>query len=223
MSTEDTRPDGDDGPAPLWAPRRRGLDAGWLDQGSGEVYDPETRGLVFVPSGDAARTRRVGKLEGARPALMRDKYGVHRIGYWAPPDGVDRIEEELAATADQRAARRKAGERQRERQEERYRDTFREEMRRQYPAMPATDVEAVVARATVVGSGRVGRTKTLELAEIVRLAVRAHVRHTHTDYDDRLDDTWVELGGGPGARRDARDGVEGDVREVLRRWEVADP
>ncbi len=41
-------------------------------------------------------------------------------------------------------------------------------------------------RAAVVGSGRVGRTKTLTLDERSALAARAFIRHRHTDYEDQL-------------------------------------
>ncbi len=42
------------------------------------------------------------------------------------------------------------------------------------------------ARAAVVGSGRVGRTRLLSLEERARLAARAHIRHRFTTYEDKL-------------------------------------
>jgi len=41
-------------------------------------------------------------------------------------------------------------------------------------------------RAAEVGSGRVGRTKTLSVQERAPLAARALIRHRYTDYEDRL-------------------------------------
>jgi hypothetical protein len=62
-------------------------------------------------------------------------------------------------------------------------------------------------------SGRVGRTASAKYLdeEAVRLAVKAHIRHSSTKYDELLAkgyDRW-----------DARGMVEGDVDLVLREWE----
>lgn len=40
--------------------------------------------------------------------------------------------------------------------------------------------------AATVGSGRVGRTRTLPLGERAALAARAWIRHHHTDYEKEL-------------------------------------
>ncbi len=52
------------------------------------------------------------------------------------------------------------------------------------------------AHAAVVGSGRVGRTQLLTLAEKAELAARAHIRHRYTSYEDELDqipfEAWDE-------------------------------
>ena len=39
---------------------------------------------------------------------------------------------------------------------------------------------------SVVGNGRVGRTRTLPLKERAALAARAYIRHRHTDYEQKL-------------------------------------
>jgi hypothetical protein len=57
--------------------------------------------------------------------------------------------------------------------------------------------------------GRTAGAKELD-PEAIRLAVTAHIRHAHTDYDRHL----IELGD----RRLARDEVTEEVREVLERW-----
>jgi hypothetical protein len=48
--------------------------------------------------------------------------------------------------------------------------------------------DGVAEHAAVVGSGRVGRTRTLSLEERAQLAARAFIRHRFTDYEDRLGD-----------------------------------
>jgi hypothetical protein len=55
-----------------------------------------------------------------------------------------------------------------------------------FPAMPAADAAALLRTAWKVGSGRVGRTGTLHMAEKLRLAAQAYARHRCTDYDARL-------------------------------------
>ncbi|NNJ48430.1 MAG: DUF2293 domain-containing protein, partial [Acidimicrobiia bacterium] len=52
--------------------------------------------------------------------------------------------------------------------------------------------EAASAQTAVVGSGRVGRTRTLTLDQRAALAARAYIRHHLTDYHDALDDLSSE-------------------------------
>ena len=49
-----------------------------------------------------------------------------------------------------------------------------------------------VTRAAVVGSGRVGRTRTLSLDERAALAARAVIRHRYTSYENDLFDASIE-------------------------------
>ncbi len=60
--------------------------------------------------------------------------------------------------------------------------------------LAARIADGAAAQATVVGSGRVGRTKTLSVDERAVLAARAYIRHHHTDYHDRLDNANVGIG-----------------------------
>lgn len=81
-----------------------------------------------------------------------------------------------------------------------------------YPGCPAAEQARIAGHACAVGSGRIGRTgaaKQLE-AEAVDLAVRAHVRHEHTPYDELLARGLDRAD----ARARARDGVE----KVLATW-----
>ncbi|KAJ6784282.1 hypothetical protein PWT90_10470 [Aphanocladium album] len=91
------------------------------------------------------------------------------------------------------------------------RNVFEAALRRQFPEMPAADADKVLQRTLRKHSGRVGRTGKLYLDDKVRLAVAAHVRHTHTDYD-----TLVR---GEKSRKEARKAVYNTVREVLAKWE----
>ncbi|KAM3509520.1 hypothetical protein MY11210_006291 [Beauveria gryllotalpidicola] len=91
------------------------------------------------------------------------------------------------------------------------RSLFETALRLQFPEMPAVDVEQVLQRTLKKRSGRVGRTSKLGTEDKVRLAVTAHVRHMHTDYD--------KLVRGETSREEARKLVYGPVRSVLARWE----
>lgn len=61
---------------------------------------------------------------------------------------------------------------------------FIDEIQTRFPSMPEADVFETAVRATEIGSGRVGRSSTAE--DPVKLAVIAHIRHQHTDYDSAL-------------------------------------
>ena len=52
--------------------------------------------------------------------------------------------------------------------------------------------EAASAHTAVVGSGRVGRTRTLSVDQRAALAARAYIRHHLTGYHDALDDLATE-------------------------------
>ena len=99
---------------------------------------------------------------------------------------------EADATADRRAKQRVVNERHRGRVEDAYRTEFTEAVRLWLAFRPEhADLAAEIARlagdqAVVVGSGRVGRTRTLTLEERAELASRATIRHRFTDYEDRL-------------------------------------
>jgi len=65
---------------------------------------------------------------------------------------------------------------------------FEISLRRQYPKIPRDVISELVRHATTKYSGRVGRTSLLNLDSRVRLAVTAHIRHRHTEYDQLLRD-----------------------------------
>ncbi|KAI1463373.1 uncharacterized protein F4812DRAFT_245222 [Daldinia caldariorum] len=63
---------------------------------------------------------------------------------------------------------------------------FRNSILSLFPQIPAKDVTEAIQQTMRKHSGRVGRTTKLDIAERTRLAVRAHIRHRHTDYDELL-------------------------------------
>ncbi|EOD46922.1 hypothetical protein GTA08_BOTSDO11774 [Neofusicoccum parvum] len=65
-------------------------------------------------------------------------------------------------------------------------DRVRAAMRDLFPKMPEDSLEAIVEHAFAEGAKRVGNATNLSLERRVQMAVLAHVRHKHTDYDKLL-------------------------------------
>lgn len=175
--------------------------AGWWSPDVGDVVVPD--GWEFLASGDAFVTRRV-KAAGVYWSAWKPKNrrGGHRrrLGLLAPAAEIDAARNAAIESADQRAAARVAGARHRERVEGDYQVELRDTVLRwldfssEHHDLAARIADGAAAQATVVGSGRVGRTKTLSVEERAALAARAYIRHHHTDYHDRLDNANVGLG-----------------------------
>jgi hypothetical protein len=174
---------------------------GWWNPVLGDLEVPD--GWEFLASGDAFITRRV-KAGGVYWSAWkpRNRRGGHRrrLGLLAPSAAIATARCDAIATAEQRAAARVASTRHRDRVEADYRLEMREAVYRWLAFPPAhADVasqiaDGAAAQATVVGSGRVGRTRTLSVEERAAFAARAYLRHHYTDYDDRLDDATGSLG-----------------------------
>ena len=188
--------------------------AGWWNPDLGDLVVPD--GWEFLASGDAFVTRRV-KTAGVYWSAWKPKNrrGGHRrrLGLLAPTAEIDAARNAAIESADQRAAARQAGARRRERVEADYQIELRDsvvrwlDFAREHHDLATRVADGAAAQATVVGSGRVGRTKTLSVDERAELAARAYIRHHHIGYHDRLDSAGVGLGG---------DIDHGDYREIKR-------
>jgi len=174
--------------------------AGWWSPDRGDLVVPD--GWEFLASGDAFVTRRV-KAAGVYWSAWKPKNrrGGHRrrLGLLAPTAAIDAARDAAVDSADQRAAARVADARHRERAEADYQTELLDTVLRwldfapQHQDLAARIADGAAAHATVVGSGRVGRTKTLSVDDRAALAARAYIRHHHTDYHDRLDNANVQL------------------------------
>lgn len=172
--------------------------------------------LVFLPRGDATLTRRAGKHSRLRAVVVRwsaTRRRYERQGILVEEEALRRAEEECEQDAGQRVAQRARAAVHREERDRRYVEEFARAIRKRYPGRPE-DVELEIATyACQKYSGRVGRSaaaKRLDL-EAIELAVRAHVRHRHTRYDDYLMAGWE--------RDEARAAVGEEVEEILAGWE----
>jgi hypothetical protein len=147
--------------------------------------------LVFLPSGDAALTRRASKYSTLRAVVVRfsrARKRYERQGVLVEESALSRAEQEcLSDAAAREAARARAVDRRQERDAE-YVDAFARRIGELFPGCPDDEQRAIAEHACQKYSGRVGRSAAAKelAADAVELAVRAHVRHTHTRYDELL-------------------------------------
>jgi hypothetical protein len=172
--------------------------------------------LEFLPSGDAAITRRASKYSPLRAVVVqwsRTRKRYERQGILADPEAIRRAEEESLANADLRQRRQERAALRREEADREYVAAFARAVRAAYPACPSGADERIAAHACCKYSGRVGRSAAAKefAPEAIRLAVLAHIRHEHTSYDELL--------GRFGDRELARDMVRAEVEATLRQWE----
>jgi hypothetical protein len=163
----------------------------------GEVSQPSA--WDFLPAGDAFLTRRV-KAAGEYWQLFQPKgRRAHRrlLGLLAPSDAIAAARLAAEASHAERETRRVAGARQRAKSEAAYQAEFEQAVVEWLDFAPQHDELAreiavhAAHRAVQVGSGRVGRTKTMTLGERAALAARACIRHRYTDYEHHLEDLGV--------------------------------
>lgn len=172
--------------------------------------------LVYLPAGNAALTRRASthsKLRAVVVQWSRSRKRYERQGTLVENTGLEKAEEECAADAGERAARRERTAEYQERRERRYLHEFAGAIRQHYPSCPTDIATEVAEHACRKHSGRIGRSaaaKTLS-SEAVELAVRAHVRHQYTDYDNNLMVGWD--------RDLAREAVKDDMERILADWQ----
>ncbi|KWX69180.1 DUF2293 domain-containing protein [Mycobacterium sp. NAZ190054] len=171
--------------------------------------------LEFLPSGDAALTRRAKKLSRLSAVVVRwsrpgNRY--ERQGILAESEAIEQAAQQCLADADARAVRRTQDQIRRAAIDEKFRDEFADAIRAQFPGCPPARADAIAYHSALRGSGRVGRSAAGRALgpDAIRLAVTASVRHIDTDYDDLLM---------TGADRDeARHSVRDRVEAILDAW-----
>jgi len=171
--------------------------------------------LEFLPSGDAALTRRATKASRlsavvVRWSTRRNRY--ERQGILAELAAIEQAAQECLSDADVRARRRERDQIHRADHDVRFRVEFAAAIREQFPGCPVARAEAIALHAAARGSGRVGRSaagRALD-RDAVCLAVVASVRHVDTDYDALLM-SGVD-------RESARAHVYQRVEDVVNAW-----
>ena len=147
--------------------------------------------LEFLPAGDAAVTRRASKYSTLRAVVVRwsnTRKRYDRQGLLVEPEALLRAEQESLADAEVRARRQARAAERRQHEDRDFIAAFAKAIREQYPGCPANEETQIAEHACRKYSGRVGRTAAAkELSpDAIRLAVIAHIRHAHTEYDELL-------------------------------------
>ena len=171
--------------------------------------------LVFLPSGDAALTRRARKHSRLSAVVLkwsRARKHYERQGLLVEDEALTKAEEACEADAKTREVRRKQAVARREELDHEYVARFAARIRELYPHCPEGRETMIAEHACRKYSGRIGRSGAAKSfdPDAVRLAVVAHIRHTETPYDDLL------LQGHD--RHDARSRVRDAVDAILRTW-----
>lgn len=172
--------------------------------------------LVFLPSGDAALTRRCQKYSTLSAVVLkwsnaRKRY--ERQGLLVAEDVLKQAEMERLADEDVREKRRICEAERRAELDGIYIQSFAERICQLFPKCPSKIAKSIAEHACARYSGRVGRSAVAKSLDenTVGLAVRAHVRHMETPYDNLLMKGWD--------RAQARLQVQDKIESVLIKWQ----
>ena len=173
--------------------------------------------LVFLPTGNAALTRRARKHSRLSAVVLewsRARQRYERQGLLVEDEALETAEVECLADQEARAAARARAAQRRQELDERYVQSFAQRVRELFPGCPPGREMAIAEHSCRKYSGRVGRSSSAKALDeqAVRLAVVAHVRHAETRYDDLLLQGWD--------RYEAREQVRSRVEQVLEEWEA---
>ncbi|KAL2123805.1 hypothetical protein VTJ04DRAFT_170 [Mycothermus thermophilus] len=167
--------------------------------------DPIPDGYKFVRKGNVYITQhcRIKTHEAGKTLyVVLDKIN-KPIGLRCPKYIFNAVLRENEATAAKRAAVI-------QRRDATLRKQFEEAVAEIFPSIPRQDLQCVIMHTLKKRSRRVGRTNKFSLHQKVRLAVSAHVRHAHTNYEELLEQRINKL--------TAREIVLEKVNKVTMRW-----
>jgi hypothetical protein len=171
--------------------------------------------LVFLPSGEAALTRRAKKASGLSAVVVRwsrTRKRYERQGLLVEDAALEQAEQQCLADSDARMRRRERDRERRTASDVELQAAMISEIKRLFPRCPVSRAEAIARHTSLRGSGRVGRSaagRSLD-EEALTLAVVASVRHEDTDYDSLL------MSGV--SRAEARDLIRPAVDRLLASW-----
>jgi hypothetical protein len=171
--------------------------------------------LIFLPAGDAALSRRARKhspLSAVVVRFNRPRKRYERQGLLVTEEALAKAEEQCAADAPERAAARARAAVDRQQEDREFLDALTQAVLERFPGCPVAEAHRVAAHTGLRSSGRVGRSAAGRALDprAVNLAVVAHIRHEHTNYDQLL------MRGTD--RTDARTLVREQIDRVLEEW-----
>jgi hypothetical protein len=171
--------------------------------------------LVFLPSGDAALTRRAAKASSLSAVVVRwsrSRRRYERQGILVEEAALALAEQQCMSDADARLRRRERDNVRRFQVDEDFQARLAKEIAWVFPSCPPDRADAIAAHTAVRGSGRVGRSAAGRALDetAITLAVVASVRHQDTDYDSLL---MAGL-----SRDEARERVRPAIDRVLAAW-----
>lgn len=173
------------------------------------------RDLLFLPSGDAALTRR-SKKHSSLSAIVQQwnnrRRRYERRGIFVEQNAIDIAKKECLADQEQRRIKNVKAAAKRELQDIEYIKQFSLKIREFYPSIPKGREEVIAKHACKKYSGRVGRTAAAKDfdGDIIERAVIAHIRHHETEYDNLF---------GQGRRKkDIREDIKPLINKILKKW-----
>jgi len=171
--------------------------------------------LVFLPTGDAALTRRARKhslLSAVVLKFSRARRRYERQGLLIEESALQQAETECLADNEIRSRRAERERIRREDLDQQYIQAFANRVRELFPHSPKGREQQIAEHACRKYSGRVGRSAAAKSfdEDAVRLAVIAHIRHRETDYDELL--------GKGRLRHEARAHVRDQVEQISASW-----
>lgn len=176
--------------------------------------------LEYLPAGDTALTRRALALSSRSAVvvrLSRARKRHERQGVLLEASALAAARQACARDADRRAAARESRHARAEGEQVEYVARFAARILELFPGCPPEDADGIARRACEKHSDRVGRSAAARALEprAVELAVRAHVRHRYTPYEELLARGLDPI--------DARPRVAADVDAHLARWRTGGP
>jgi hypothetical protein len=167
--------------------------------------------LEFLPSGDAALTRRITKMSRRFAVVARRsrrRYGYERMGILAEPAVIERAAREYLLDNGGEVSIGTFRQRNRAAHHAQFRAEFAAAIRERFPGCPADRADAIALHITARNLGRSGRVENDRLLEsdAVLEAVVTSVRNIDTDYDEILM-SGVDRDSASGRVRDRVDAV----------------
>lgn len=171
----------------------------------------------FLPSGDAAMTRRSKKYSAKCGVLQiwnqrRRRY--ERKGQYIEPKAITLAKQECLADQAKRNEKNAKAAIVREIKDKAYIKKFSIAIRKRYPNCPPQREIKIAEHACKKYSGRVGRTASAKEfdAKMIDLAVEAHIRHTETNYD-------LQFGKGK-RKKEIRSDLKFEINRIMSKWKV---